>query len=344
MTWVAWRQHRTQIVWGAAAVAALMLFLVPTGLGMSHFFRSSGLARCLTTAGADCGQLSDAFDNKYNGFSFLIPLFLMAPVLFGMFFGAPLIAREMDGGTYRLAWTQGVTRTRWLGTKLVVVVGTALAGAVSLAYLVTWWSRPLVAQSQSRFRLGIFDLRGVVPIAYTIFAVMLGIAVGSVIKKTLPAIGVTLVGFAAVRIGIEFFVRQHYLAAKTAIAPLVGKGGLIERAAGSVWVISENTIDRVGNIVSRGGGFDFGYLAARCPTVASQGPFPKGPGPISVVPGPAGQMDPIAACVQHLGLRDVTVYQPAYRFWTFQWIEFGIFIALAIGLAIFTIRRTKRLS
>ena len=108
---------------------------------------------------------------------------------------------------------------------------------------------------------------------------------------------------------------------------------------GSIWVIRENTIDRLGHIASPGGGFDFGYLAARCPAVAAQGPFPKGP--VGAVPGTP---DPITACVQHLGLRDMTVFQPAHRFWTFQWIEFGIFIALAIGLAVFTIWRTKRLS
>ena len=340
MTWVAWRQHRMQILWGAAAMGALALFLVPTGLGMAHTFTSSGLARCLRTVGADCDQLGESFSQRYNGYSFLVPLFMAAPVLFGMFFGAPLIAREMDSGTYRLAWTQGVTRSRWLSTKLIVMVGSALTGAVALAYLVTWWSRPLVAQSASRFRPGIFDLRGVVPIAYTIFAVMLGVAIGAVIKRTLPAIGLTLVGFAAVRIGIEFFVRQHYLSAKTAIESLVGKGGQFHLRK-SIWVISENTIDRLGHIVSKGGGFDFGYLATRCPAVASQGPFPQGSGKIALVPG---QMDPIQACLQHLGLRDVTVYQPAYRFWTFQWIEFGIFIALAIALAAFTLWRTKRLS
>jgi len=339
MTWVAWRQHRMQIIWGAAAVGAMALFLVPTGLGMAHTFTSSGLGRCLSTVGADCGQLSDAFDNKYRGYSFLIPLFMMAPVLFGMFFGAPLIAREIDSGTYRLAWTQGITRPRWLGTKLFVVVGAALAGAVSLAYLVTWWSRPLVAQSASRFRPGIFDLRGVVPIAYTIFAVLLGVAIGSVVKKTLPAVGLTLVGFAGVRLLVEFYVRPHYLAAKTLTVSLVGKGGALRRMGGSIWVIREHTIDRLGHIASPGGGFDFGYLAARCPAVAAQGPFPKGP--VGAVPGTP---DPITACVQHLGLRDMTVFQPAHRFWTFQWIEFGIFIALAIGLAVFTIWRTKRLS
>src|SRR5207245_7682194 len=243
---------------------------------------------------------------------------------------------EMDGGTYRLAWTQGVTRSRWLSTKLMVLVGPAPAGSAAFASRVTWWSRPLVAQSASRFRLGIFDLRGVVPIAYTIFAVMLGVAIGSVIKKTLPAVGVTLVAFAGVRIGIELFLRQHYMAAKT-LTQSFFKGPMARQ--GSPWIISENTIDRLGHVVSRGGGFDFGYLAARCPAVAAAGPFPQGR--IGVVPG---QPDPIAACAQHLGLRDLVVYQPASRFWTFQWIEFGIFIALAIGLAAFTIWRTKRLS
>ncbi|MGZ6564440.1 MAG: transporter [Solirubrobacteraceae bacterium] len=336
MTWVAWRQHRLQMLWGAAAMTVLALFLVPTGLSMAHFFSSSGLARCFTTAGADCGSLSQAFDNRYSGLAFLIPLFMAAPVLVGMFYGAPLIAREMDGGTYRLAWTQGVTRLRWLVTKLMVVVGSALAGSVALAYLVTWWSRPLVANEGS-LRQGVFDLRGIVPIAYTIFAVMLGVAVGSIVKKTLPAIGVTLVGYAGVRVLIDLYIRPHYMAARSVIQPLVTKGIVtVGRAPNSLrgaWVISNNTVDRLGNVVSRGGGFDFGYLASRCPAVAAAGPFPR-----------PGVSDPLPACLQHLGLRESLLYQPASRFWTFQWIEFAIFIALALGLFAFTRWRTKRLS
>ena len=336
MTWVAWRQHRAQVLWGAAAMSILALFLVPTGMGMAHFFSSNGLGRCLSTAGAECGDLLQRFDNRYRGFAFLIPLFMLAPVLFGMFFGAPMIAREMDSGTYRLAWTQGVTRPRWLTAKLAVVVGTALAGAVTLAYLVTWWSRPLVA-NEGALRQGVFDLRGIVPIAYTIFAVMLGVAIGSVINKTLPAIGVTLAGYAGVRIVIELYVRPHYMAAKSVIQPLVTKGivtvGRAPQNLRGAWVISDNTVDRLGHVVSRGGGFDFGYLAARCPAVAASGPFPH-----------PGASDPLPACLQHLGLRESLLYQPASRLWTFQWIEFGIFIALAVGLAVFTLWRIKRLS
>jgi hypothetical protein len=337
MTWVAWRQHRVQIVWGAALLAALAAFLVPTGLGMAHEFSASGLARCLSTAGADCGDLSSAFDGRYSGYAFLVPLFLLAPALFGMFFGAPLIAREMDGATYRLAWTQSVTRTRWLTGKLLIVVGSALAGAVMLAYVVTWWSRPLIANSSSRFHPGIFDLRGVVPVGYTIFAVMLGAAIGSIIKKTLAAVAVTLVAFAGVRVAVELFLRQRYMTAKTMVQSFAFfRGDGFEHGGHGIWVLSDNTVDKLGRVVAHGGGFDFGYLAARCPAVAAAGPFPK-----AIVA--KGGIDPIQACVRQLGLRESIVYQPASRFWTFQWIELAIFIALAVALFAFTWWRTKRL-
>jgi hypothetical protein len=336
MIWVAWRQHRKQalIEAGIMAVAALLLLL--SGYQMIHVFKSSGLAKCLATAGADCGDLRSSFSNHYNGYQFLVPLFLLAPVLFGMFFGAPLIAREIENGTHRLAWTQGVTRKRWLSTHAVMVVGFAIAGSAALAALVTWWSRPLVTSSASgRFTPGIFDLRGVVPIAYTIFAVMLGVAVGALVKKTLPAVGLTLAGFAAVRVPITLFVRQYYMSAKTVVASFGDFKGP-HLIGGQPWVIGQNTIDRLGNIVSRGGGPDFDYLAARCPGINSPSPVP------GRVAKPA--FDAVQSCIDRLGLHLSSAYQPGARFWTFQWIEFGIFIVLALVLAWFVVRRVRRLA
>jgi hypothetical protein len=316
------------------AVAAVLLLL--SGYQMIHVFKSSGLAKCLATAGADCGELRSSFSNHYNGYQFLVPLFLLAPVLFGMFFGAPLIAREIENGTHRLAWTQGVTRKRWISTHALMVAGFAIVGSAALAGLVTWWSRPLVTSSASgRFTPGIFDLRGVVPVAYTIFAVMLGVAIGALVKKTLPAVGLTLAGFAAVRVPITLFLRRYYMGAKTMVLPFGQFKGPSPRI-GDPWVISQNTIDRLGNIVSRGGGFNFDYLATRCPGVT-----PPSPGPGRVAK-PA--FDAVQSCIDRLGLHLSSTYQPAARFWTFQWIEFGIFIALALALAWFVVRRVRRLA
>ena len=336
MIWVAWRQHRKQALIEATVISIAALLLLLSGYQMIHLFKSSGLAKCLTTVGADCSDLRDSFGRHYNGYQFMIPLFLLAPVLFGMFFGAPLIAREIENGTHRLAWTQGVTRKRWISTRTGMIVAYAIAGSAALAYLVTWWSRPLVTSGSGRFQQGIFDLRGVVPVAYTVFAVMLGVAIGAVVKKTLPAVGLTLVGFAAVRVPILLFLRQHYMAAKHTVSPF----GLIKepfQLGHGAWVISENTIDRLGNIVAPGGNLNFDYLAAHCPGLTAPvqvpGALVKGSGP-----------DAIQSCVNHLGLRLSTTYQPASRFMTFQWIEFGIFIALALVLGAFVLRKVRRIA
>ncbi|MGH3881549.1 MAG: hypothetical protein ACRDSK_31370 [Actinophytocola sp.] len=68
------------------------------------------------------------------------------PALAGVFIGAPLFAREFEHGTWRLAVTQGVTRTRWFTTK-IALVGTGVAGVAGLcAALFTWWRTPLVSR------------------------------------------------------------------------------------------------------------------------------------------------------------------------------------------------------
>jgi len=329
MIWVAWRQHRQQLLAGAITLGVFAVFLLLTGLGMAHTFASSGLTQCLSTNANNCGELADAFTRLYDRYQILIPLFLLLPVLVGMFWGAPMVAREIERGTHRLAWTQGVSRRRWIVTKVGLVSLGAVVASAAFVALVTWWSRPLVTATQDRFSPGIFDLRAIVPIAYTVFAMLLGVAIGSIITKPLPAIGITLAVFVAVRFAITAFFRQHYLPVQHLVSNF---GGPRPNAATMGWIINENTIDRTGAIVAHGGGLEFGYLASHCPGIATQGPLL---GKSSAV---------IDACVQRLGLQDAITYQPDSRFWTFQWIEFGVYIALAVALAGFVLWRVKRLS
>ena len=117
----------------------------------------------------------------------------------GVFWGAPLIAREFETGTYRLAWTQSVTRTRWLAVKLGVVGLASIAVAGLLSLMVTWWSSPIDRVNADRFRLGIFAERDIVPIGYAAFAFALGVTAGLLIRRTLPAMAATLVAFVGAR-------------------------------------------------------------------------------------------------------------------------------------------------
>src|SRR5947208_10663462 len=162
MTWWAWRQHRAQVLAAAGVLAALAIWMVVTGLSFAHEYRDLGIASCLAARG-DCGQAIDQFEALHRGLVLLVPLFLVAPGLIGVFWGAPLVAREVEAGTHRLAWTQSVSRRRWLSWQLGFLgTGTVVLSAL-FAWLVSWWSGPLVGAALDRFTPGIFDLRGIVP-------------------------------------------------------------------------------------------------------------------------------------------------------------------------------------
>jgi hypothetical protein len=332
MIWLTWRQHRQQALAGAIGLGLLAAFFLVTHPGIANTFRSTGLASCLATPGRDCGPAAEQFDQQYRGLQFLVPLFLAVPLLVGLFWGAPLVARELEQGTYRLVWTQSVTRRRWFSTKVALIACAAVVGAAAFAELVTWWSGIFVSLHDSRFSPGIFDIRGIVPIAYAPFALALGVLVGTLVRRTLPAMAATLGGFIAVRVLVTLFARPHYLAAKMASTPLgtvkagIAVGG--DKLAGA-WIIHQVTVDRLGHVLSGGQGVAFDFLNRHCPGV-----FPQPP----AVPSPAK----VTACLDRLGLHTVTTYQPASRFWAFQGIEFAIYAVLAFvmfGAAAWVVHR-----
>jgi ABC-type transport system involved in multi-copper enzyme maturation permease subunit len=325
MIWVTWRQQRLQLLFGVGVLVVLLAFLVPTGFNIWSAFRSTGLAHCLALPGRDCGNFSHLFQSRYNGLAFTIPLFLILPAMIGVFWGAPLVARELEQGTHRLAWTQTVTRTRWAWTKIAMVLVATLAGTTVISWVVSWWSSPLVAASDSRFNFGVFDLRGIVPVAYALFALALGVAAGTVIRRVLPAMGATIAGYVAVRLGVEFGLRPHFAAAKTISYSFFG---VYPRSGLGDWIRSTNTVDRAGHILARGEVINTMMLSKHCPTL----------------PRPGALFDPTAvqACVQRVGLHIVSTYQPGNRYWTFQGIESAIFVALAIGLLVFSVWFVRR--
>ena len=135
---------------------------------------------------------------------------LALPAVIGVFWGAPLVARELENGTHRLVWTQSISRTRWLATRVGLVGLFALAGAAAVTALVSWWCGPIDDAlnagatsgsgflEQTRMQPVIFAARGIVPIAYTAFAFALGVTAGTVLRRTVPAMALTLVVFVAV--------------------------------------------------------------------------------------------------------------------------------------------------
>src|SRR4051794_38208070 len=107
MTWVVWRQHRTQLIAGLAVLVAMGAFVAWTRHSMTSYADSSGLSACLASDG-DCSDLAQAFNDKFRTTLNYVGYFNFLPLLVGLFWGAPLLAREFETGTYRLAWTQSV--------------------------------------------------------------------------------------------------------------------------------------------------------------------------------------------------------------------------------------------
>jgi len=309
MTWLTWRQHRAQFCTGAALLAALAVLLLITGLQVASQWHSA-LVAC--TATHSCSNQGGLFlGNRAVGF--LVIMTLGAPALAGLFWGAPLVAADLETGATPFAWTQSVTRTRWLAVKTGwMLLAAAVWGGV-ISALVTWWSGPNNALYRDAFNPGRFDIMNITPVAYALFAMALGIAAGALLRRTLPAMAVTLVGFIAVRAVIALWLRPHYMSAVTVFYNLVHG----YTPPGSYWQLAQGVLGPDGHPVPQPDGpaafgVPLGYLPASC--------APLNGGATHITP----------SCAQALThFRGFTTYQPAGRYWAFQGIEVGIFIALA---------------
>jgi ABC-type transport system involved in multi-copper enzyme maturation permease subunit len=336
MIWLTWRQFRIQGIVMAAILAVFGLLLLVTGPHLASVARSSGFAACRT----GCANSAQNFFGELNPPYHLIyllgaVLIILLPAVIGLFWGAPLIARELDTGTFRLAWNQGVTRERWLATKLAVLGLASMAAAGLLSLILGWWASPLDRAGtlnstngyESRFYPVVFGTRGIAPLGYAAFAFALGVLIGLLIRRTVPAMAVTLGLIAVVQIAFPLLVRPHLISPvrDTATVTAASINGISTNQNGTVvqvmaqppslpgaWVYSSDVVNKAGSA-------NLGSLPSSCPQ-----------------PNGSGGGGSFADCQQALaanGLRQVTVYQPANRYWTFQALEFGIYLTAAILLA-----------
>jgi ABC-type transport system involved in multi-copper enzyme maturation permease subunit len=296
------RLARPNLLASIALLAAVALYAVLTRRSMSASLDTSGLDNCLAS-GDDCTALARDFTDKFTVVINSYRWIALVPLLTGMFWGGPLIAREVEHGTHRLAWTQSVSRVRWLATKLGIFLLGATAVAAAFTQVMSWWFTPIerIQDDFGRLNPDVFDYRGIVPIAYTLFAFALGAAAGAVFKRTVPAMAVTLVAYLPIKIGIQV-LRGHYLAplhvtyAFGTQSPRIGRGD---------WLLSSEVIDRSGSVLGSAGTSD------PCQSLATRA---------------AGE-----TCAIEHGYRFLDTYQPISRFWSFQFIESGIFVGLSVA-------------
>jgi len=359
MIWLTWRQFRTQAI---SAVVALALFAILLGLTESHItslYNSSRIIGC--HGGACAGQatyfldrltsgtglaLLPAGSNAYVIFYFLsVLVILIAPVIMGIFWGSPLIAPELETGTARLAWNQSVTRTRWLTVKLALVGVTAMAVTEAFSLIQAWWAAPIGKAvglggsasiiTEGRFGPFVFPTHGITPLGYAAFGFALGVTVGLLIRRAIPAMAVTLACFAVVQLATSLWIRPNLIPSDQTIATIAGAQANLTAASISTVAFTATAVP----------GHSGAWITATA-TVNVAGR------PDSAVPAACGQAIPhnlgpaasptLNTCLTSHGMRLAVSYHPVSQFWPLQLAETGLFLVLALALAWYCFWRLNR--
>ena len=324
MAWVIWRQHRVAIGGVTALLGGVAAAVWLVGLRLHHAYAAA--IACHPAGSPLCSDVVNTFNGTdhvlANGF-----VLQALPALIGAFVGAPILARELETGTYRYAWTQGFGRRRWTLAKLVALAAVLVIAAGAISILFSWHYQPyFAAGNQSRFlnqqsplASTLFDLRGVAFAAWTLVAFAIGALAGMLTRRVVPAIVATLTCYAALAFAAGMYLRLHYL------APLVSSKAT---GLGSALILRQWW--------TKGGQFafgrpPFGLLQQLCP------PPPPGAGK-----GNFSKSDFIGQCLLHHGYRQWTSYQPASRFWSFQLIEAGWLLVVSAALIAATVWLVSR--
>jgi hypothetical protein len=340
MTWLTWRQFRVQAVTAAAALAAFAILFGVTGPHLASMYAASGIPGCRAT----CVRLATNFLGPLGGvdtavFTFGVAAVILAPALIGIFWGAPLVSREIETGTFRLAWTQTTSRARWLASKLALPGLAAIAVTEGLSLMYGWWAAPISEAARlapgANFPIGMtpfsllaFDAHGIVPLGYAAFAFTLGVTTGTFTRRALPAMAITLGVFAAVQVVMPLGIRPHLFPPVHANVSVATRFSGLENVSGDRFRLTPDYI------FGQPGAW---LLGSHAVNAAGQ--------PASVIPAAcqsARLSGDLIPCLASHGIQVAVTYEPAGRYWDLQWAETGIYLALALALAGFCCWRISR--
>jgi hypothetical protein len=315
LSWVTWRQHRAALAGVAALLGGLAVLLLVTGLHVRAAFSGLGLTACHPVTTRSCAAQLTSFNEQYDGWATaLAALLQVVPVLAGVFTGAPLLARELETGTYRFAWTQGAGRARPVLAKLVLLGLALTVAAAAFTLLFAWWYHPFYQPGTSLLKPDVFDLSGVAFAAWTLAAFAVGVFAGAAIRRAVPAIAAAFAAYAGLALAVPFYLRYRIYQAP-AVVHLTGPGQHLVPSRAFVvrtWLT---------------------WLNGK----------PLGPSASHAVEHQRAATY-VPAWLAHHHYGHAVAFQPASRFWHLQLIEGGWLLALALILGAATIWLVRRRS
>ena len=309
LIWVTWRQHRVALAGVAVLLGGLGLYLLIMGLKIHNDYAS--VLSCHPAHSAACLTLSDMFNRHYYPFAQVFSVFLLAvPVLVGVFVGAPVLARELETGTFRFAWTQGAGRTRWAIAKLGLLAVAVTVASYAFSLLWSWYFQPFFTEGlDGLLAQQYFDLRGVAFAAWTLLAFAIAVIAGVLIRRTVPAMAASIAAWVGLDFAINLFLRKHYQ------APLVTTSGTVWQ---NNWVLNQWYTGPSGAVASQQTIRNF---VAHAPRSVRYSP----------------NSGAVTAYLSAHHYTQWAAYQPESRYWHFQLIEGGWLLALSLILLAATV-------
>jgi|HubBroStandDraft_1064217.scaffolds.fasta_scaffold47760_2 hypothetical protein len=319
MAWVTWCQHRATLISVPAVLGAVAVFLWIAGLKIHRDY--AVLTACHPVTSAACQNLSSLFTSTDwtigNTVNILVQL---APALIGAFAGAPVLARELETGTFRYAWTQGLGRERQTVARLALLAIVITATAQAFSQMYNWFFRPFLAQQGlTDLDASVFITHGIAFAAWTLVAFIIGAFLGMLIRRILPAMAATLGTYLGLYALTWLVLRKHYLPALVTSHVSTGFSG--RGPASAPWVLGASYTGPGGK-------------PARMTLVSNIiAQFQQVHG------GPSD--GPVPALAQH-GITQWWTYIPVSRFWPMQFVEAGWLLALCLILIMATVWLVRR--
>jgi hypothetical protein len=324
LAWVTLRQRRGAVVGTSILLGVFAAYLLIMAIVQDNAYAT--VTACHPAAALKCQQLAQAFSRNYwggngsavqsGGAQTVSSLMFAIPVLLGAFVGAPLLARELDSGTFRFAWTQGAGRTRWAASTLVLPALLLTAATGAFTALFYWYFRPFLADGQVSEMLPLaFALLGAAFAAWTLFAFAVAAFTGTLLRRTMPAMAVTIVVYIALALATATAIRPHYETPVT----VQGWNG----SSGGGWVISSWVKAPNGQVLNQA---DLGSLSQHLPASVQNSPSP----------------DAFTNWLTQHGYTLWQSVQPDSRFWQFQLIEGGWLLAVSTALIAGTVWLVRR--
>lgn len=334
MIWLVWRRYRLLIAVTTVVLAALGAWMLLAG----HALVTAESSVACRDATFQCHSENGTFSlsNQATAINFLL---LAVPCLLGVVFGAPLVASELEHSTNRLAWTQGISRTRWLLAKCALIA-LGLVVLVTLLTLVSqWWTGHAIERitlDLSSFGAGrlqplYFPITGLAMPAYAVFAFALGTALGAILRKTAWAIVGTIVLYTAVSVLVLLFVRpslapQTFVAVHPTPIPPAGQqsGALLYSGTGQ-------------EVATNSWNLGFGY---RYDPKSHEG----GPSAAAVGQRCEAQNSDYLSCLSSHHVQMGNFYQPENHYWELQWRQSALLVLTAgalVELTVWSVRRWR---